>query len=103
MTTQEPRTSSPLRTMRAFVYDRELQLATVDRPQPEEGEALVSLREYHPKEARAIFKMLAGQEALVARRFRQSKDTESMLRDQGALIIIDSIKDKLNKFMEVIN
>lgn len=44
MTTQKPQTASPLRTMRALVYDGGFQLATVDRPQPAEGEALVRVR-----------------------------------------------------------
>jgi threonine dehydrogenase-like Zn-dependent dehydrogenase len=44
MTTSEPTAISPLRTMRALVFDRELHLATIDRPQPLEGEALVRVR-----------------------------------------------------------
>ncbi len=44
MPSPESYTTSPLRTMRALVFDRELRLATVNRPQPEEGEALVRVR-----------------------------------------------------------
>jgi len=61
------------------------------------------MREQHPALSRAIFKTLAGQELLVVNQFKASRDTDAMLRKQGALQFIDIYKDRLNKFMEVID
>ena len=66
-----------------------------------EAESLITLREQFPTTARAIFKMLGAKEQSVVRQFKSSRDTDAMLRAQGALHFLEQFIIELNKVMEV--
>ncbi len=68
----------------------------------QEAESLATLKEREPQTFRAILKLLEGKELLEVRQFRNSKDTEAMLRTQGALQFLDKFRTAIEDIMEVL-